>query len=249
MQEINDSQKKLYEKYDLEGSRRYLDRYLDKLEAFTDRKNIKILDIGGASGHFALLLKEFFSENNVEVYVVDNTRYDTWSEDELGKDIHFVHDSVEHLDVIFEDNTFDIVFANRVFHHFILDSWRKSLNEMESYLWMINGILKPDGMLFVMDHFYNGMVIDSATSFWIYTLTSVKNPAFAKIVKKLGAMTAGVGVCFQSEKMWIERIQKCGFEIKKVDSMPCDKYSRIKKLALFCKSMSRNNIICATPKK
>ena len=249
MQEINAHQRTLYEKYDFEGSRRYLDKYCKHLACFTHRKALKILDIGGASGYFAWILKEHFQNAQVEVYVLDSSQYDSWAEDALGKDIHFICASVENISTLFRENTFDIIFANRVFHHFIDKSWKKSLQGMEASLVAISKILKEDGMLCIMDHFYNGIVVDPAASFIIYSLTSVKNSFFARIIKKLGAMTAGVGVCFLSEKMWMKKVTSAGFEILNVERSACDKLKFLKKVALLCKSVSRNNIICAKPIK
>ena len=248
MKEINEHQKSLYEKYDIQGSQRYLDRYLPYLEEFSQRETVKILDIGGAGGNFAYLLKLCFEKSaKVEVYVIDSSRYDSWAQEELGGQIRFIHDSVENMDKIFPENTFDLVFANRVFHHLVDRTYGRTLAGMEKTMVMIQKALKPDGMLCVMDHFYNGLLFDGAASRMIYTLTSVKNSIFAKIIKKLGAMTAGVGVCFQSEKMWLSRLEKCGFSIKNVERTKCDKLRFIKKIGLMCKNMSRNNLIFATP--
>lgn len=249
MIKINDHQKTLYETYDLQGCKRYFDSYEKYLARFSDKKNLKILDIGGASGHFALLLKQYFSENGVEVYVLDTMQYSTWAKEELGDKIHFICDSAENLSKLFSENTFDIIFANRVFHHLVDKTWAKTLRGVERCMNAIQQILKEDGLLCIMELFYNGMVFDSSTSFLIYSLTSIKNPAFSGIVKKLGAATAGIGVCFQSEKMWLRLLDKCGFQIAHIERSEYYKLPGIKRLGLLSKNVSRNNIICATPKK
>lgn len=250
MKAINMYQKSLYEEYDYKGSKRYFDRYEPFLKRFSEKQNIKILDIGGASGYFAWILKQHFDAlGGAEVYVVDSTQYDSWAQDKLGNDIHFIHDSVDNLESLFAENTFDIIFANRVFHHFIDHSYQKTLSGMEKYISSISRILNSDGLFCIMDHFYNGMLWDSAASRMIYAYTSVKNPSLAKLFRKLGAMTAGVGVCFQSEKMWIQRVSKCNFEIQHIERTAPDKMHILKKLGLLCKNMSRNNLILAIPKK
>lgn len=250
MKQINSHQKSLYEKYDLAGSKRYFDHYVPHLERFSRKRNIKILDIGGASGFFAYLLKEYFDQlGGAEVYVVDSTEYDSWAESALGGYIHFIHDSVENLDTLFAENSFDIVFANRVFHHFVDKTYSKTLSGMDRSIAMIHRILKEDGLLCIMDHFYDGMLIDSAASRLIYLYTSIKNPFLASLVKKLGAMTAGVGVCFQSEKMWIRRVEKGNFQIEGIERTARDNLHPLKRIGLLCKGMSRNNLILATPKK
>lgn len=246
---INEYQKNIYKSFDVNGCKRYLLRYQNYLERFSDKKGLKILDIGGGSGYFAFTIKEHFSEANPEVYVVDSASYDSWSSDCLGKDVHFICDSVENLNQLFENNTFDIVFANRTFHHFIDSSWKKSLHGMSNYLNSINNILKPDGALLIMDHFYDGLIFDTAASFLIYTATSIKNPVLSKFVKKMGGESAGVGVCFQSEKMWKTRIENAGFFIETIEKRKPDKLNTIKKLVLLIKNARRDNIILAIPQK
>lgn len=149
---------------------------------------------------------------------------------------------------LFEENTFDLVFANRVFHHFVEKRYKQTLEGMDKALFAIARILKPEGMLCIMDHFYDGLIFDGAASRLIYGYTSIRNPVLASIVKKLGAMTAGVGVCFQSEKMWIRRVEK-NFTIRELQRMPCDRLSLLKRIGLLCKQMRRNNILLGTPKK
>lgn len=249
MEKINGHQKGLYKEYERQGCKRYFDRYEKYLKGFKGKHNLKILDIGGASGHFAYLLKQYFAENEVEVFVVDMMEYNTWRKDELGSDIHFVCESVENLSSLFSEKSFDIIFANRVFHHLIDKTWVKTLNGMECCMSVIRSLLKEGGMLCIMDHFYNGIIADSSTSFLIYILTSIKNPAFARLVKKLGAEAAGVGVCFQSEKMWMKRLEKCGFDIKYVERSEYYRLSGIKRIGLLSKNVSRNNIICAVSRK
>lgn len=247
MRSINAQQKILYADYEKQGSTRYFDRYQKYLSQFKNRSTLRILDIGGASGYFAMLLKDYFKAAQVEIYVLDITEYDTWHQDEFRKEIHFICDSVENLKSLFQEDTFDIIFANRVFHHFINATWKKTLLGMENCMVALRQLLRGDGALLIMDHFYNGQLWDSSSSFLIYHFTSIRSPLLSKFIKKFGAATAGVGVCFQSQKMWVNRLQKCGFTIKKIEHAQCDRLSILKRIGLLCKSVSRNNIIFATP--
>ncbi len=248
MDKINDHQKELYETFSSNGSELHLSRYLPHLKEYENRKNLKILDIGGATGHFAYLLKKHFKNSKVEIYVVDMTEYYTWEESSFGNDIHFICDSVENLKILFEENSFDLIFANRVFHHFVQSSWRKSLNSMDEYMHTIRTLLKNDGLFCVMDHFYNGAIIDSSSSFLIYTLTSIKNPYIAKIVKNLGAESAGVGTCFLSKRMWITKLIRAGFDIAHIENAKSDRITAVKRMLMF-KEASQNNLIFATSNK
>jgi ubiquinone/menaquinone biosynthesis C-methylase UbiE len=75
---INLHQKDKYEDYEGKSVNAYLERYSSIFEKINDRQNINILDIGGASGHFAMALYKRFEENNCRIFVIDTTRYDTW---------------------------------------------------------------------------------------------------------------------------------------------------------------------------
>lgn len=248
MKVINDHQRTLYERFSLNSSEKQLNSYLAHLSKFESRRNIKILDIGGATGHLAYLMKNHFEDNGCEVYVVDPTVYDTWDESAFGKDVNFICDSIENLKDIFEENSFDIIIANRVFHHFVHSSWRKSLKRMDEYMKAIHSLLKGDGVFCVMDHFYNGMIIDSASSFLIYSLTTIRVPAIAKFIKKMGAESAGVGTCFLSEKMWKKKITNAGFNIDCIERSKPAKLKLTKRLLMF-KEEIHDNVIIASPIK
>jgi hypothetical protein len=64
-------------------------------------------------------------------------------------------------------------------------------------------------------------------------------------VQKNGSHSAGVGVCFQSEKMWLKRVAKNGFVIEEVDRQPYLRLSAKKRFLLQCREYSMENIIYA----
>ena len=247
MEVINRHQTELYGSFAKSEGMKHLERYLTYLQEFENRKKIRILDIGGATGHLAYLLKKYYEHNGAEVYVVDSTSYDTWSESGFGNDVHFICDSVENLKDLFEDNTFDLIFANRVFHHFVQSSWQRSLKGIDECMQTIHSLLKVDGCFCIMDHFYNGALIDSGSSFLVYTFTSIHNPLIAKLVKKMGAESAGVGTCFLSEQMWKHKLGKSGFDIIHIERTIPDKMTLAKRILMF-KNASRDNLIIAVPK-
>jgi ubiquinone/menaquinone biosynthesis C-methylase UbiE len=112
-------------------------------EKIKERKNIKILDIGGGSGYFAMAMYEKFYKNNCEIFVIDTTKYNTWEQN--SDKIKFIENSANNLKILFESNTFDIIFANRVFHHFIQNTWEKSIEGMFGIMEQITFVLKEDG--------------------------------------------------------------------------------------------------------
>jgi hypothetical protein len=122
------------------------------------------------------------------------------------------------LDKLFEKETFDIVFAKYVFHHFIRKSWKSSIEGMKSIIKQINYILKENSYLCIVDSFYNGFLGDTSASKAIYTFTTCKIPILINIFKKLGSHSAGGGgVCFLSKKIWLDIISYGGFLIDELE--------------------------------
>jgi SAM-dependent methyltransferase len=213
---INNYQKDLYLNLEKKSAKLLLGRYAAVLENVASKnEKIKILDIGGASGYFSEALYDFFQGKNCEITLIDTIVYDTW--DGFAAKINFIHESASNLEKIFPTGAFDIIFANRVFHHFVTDSWKKSISHIDDIMRQMSVILKDSGQLCIMDNFYNGLLFDSAASKMIYALTTCKIPFIVKRFNRLGSKSAGVGVCFLSKKMWYKLIKKNKLIIKKSD--------------------------------
>lgn len=243
MEIINTHQQLLYEQYDKNTASEEINSYAEILNKYRSRGKLRILDIGGASGNFALSLAEYF-DLDTQIFVLDNMEYATWQNEAYKSKITFIHDSVEHLDSVFKDEEpFDLIFANRVFHHFIKKGWIRTLKGMDDVLRQIQKLLAENGTLCIKDHFYNGRIFDKATSFLIFSMTTCKISGIAKFVQKNGAHSAGVGVCFQSEKMWIKRVEKIGFRINGIEKQPYKLLSPKKSFFLLCKEYSLDNNI------
>ncbi|MDR2593118.1 MAG: class I SAM-dependent methyltransferase [Chitinispirillales bacterium] len=213
---INDYQKSIYEDVEKNMADRLVARYSEAMEPLKRKGKIKILDIGGASGFFSKALHKYFSENGCEIVVIDNTRYDTW--DEFGGEtIKFIEDSAENIGKIFPENTFDLIFANRVFHHLVTATgWKDTVRNITDIVKQVSKVLKGDGVFCVTEHCCDGILFDASASAVIYTLTSCKLPLLARIFRRIEAKSAGVGVCYLSKKMWMTIIDNCGFMVDKI---------------------------------
>jgi ubiquinone/menaquinone biosynthesis C-methylase UbiE len=211
---INEYQQQLYESYEERTRDFYLKNYSDILEKMKTRTDLKILDIGGASGHFAVGLYDYFKNNNCKIIVLDTAKYNTWGK--FSDKVEFIEASADNIDTLYHKNEFDLIFANRVFHHFVRHNWKETVNGITEIAGKIYKILKPEGYFCIVDHFYNGFLYDEITSKIIYTLTICKILSIVKLCKKLGAESAGVGVCFLSKKMWINLLLKNNFKIHKL---------------------------------
>ena len=242
---INKHQQQYYENIDRGYSLMLLKKFQYVLQKMKSREHIKILDIGGGSGYFSALVCEYLSKQDVkcEIFVVDTMQYGTWAE--FSGKITFIEESAENLDMIFDEGTFDIVFAKYVFHHFVKDSWKKSIKCMLSIIMQIKRIMKIDSYLCIVDQFYNGLLGDTSASKTIYTFTTCKISVFSKIFKKMGAQSAGVGVCFLSKKMWYNFFGVAGFSVEKLEEPLPRKLKWYKHIGLLLKTWNDGCVIIA----
>ncbi|MDR2232726.1 MAG: class I SAM-dependent methyltransferase [Tannerella sp.] len=244
---INERQHTLYETYEKRFSIYYLSLYERILKTVKTKTEIKILDIGGASGHFAMELYSYFEASNCKIVVLDSLKYDTWSM--FSDKIDFIKASVDDVNQLFAENTFDIIFANRVVHHFVRKTWKETVDGIYGIIGNIYSVLRPGGYFCVSDHFYNGFIYDKITSIIIYELTACKITAIKKVCQKLGAESAGTGVCFLSKNMWMKLLSGNSFKIAfLVENKKLSDMKIYKKVLLFSKSIRMNNtIICKKP--
>jgi len=245
---INDYQKQLYENDCKDWADRFVARYLEVLEPLKRKGKIKILDIAGGSGFCSKALHKYFSENDCEIFIVDNTRYDTWEEFGDGT-IKFIEDVAENIGEIFSEGTFDLIFANHAFHHFVghKRGWRDTVSNITDIVKQVSKVLKDDGVFCVTEHCCDGFLFDAAASAIIYTLTSCKNPLLVKVLRRIESKSAGVGVCFLSRKMWMTIMDGCGFTVDRVyegHKMPFLKRLVFGVLCLMRRHRADVSIIC-----
>jgi aspartate/methionine/tyrosine aminotransferase len=109
----------------------------------------------------------------------------------------------------------------------------------------ITKLLNRKGYLCIVDLFYNGYLYDKAPSKIIYTLTSCKNPIIKSFSKKMGAESAGVGVCFLSKSMWLNLFNKSNLNLLKISEKENYQLKWYKKYPLFIKSLKEDNVMIA----
>ena len=221
---INGHQKVQYENMEKHISEELLSKYEDVLLKFKDTGFIKILDIGGAGGNFALKLKEYFGDKKCGVTVIDNRTFDTW--EKFSGRVAFVETSVDNLDKLYEKETFDLIFANRVFHHFVRNSWKETVDGINSIMKKIHRILKTNGRLCITEHFFDGIVFNKISSKIVYAISSCTFKPVIKMCSMIGVESAGIGVCFLSYNMWNDLLFKNYFIMERLE---ISKKERIKK--------------------
>jgi ubiquinone/menaquinone biosynthesis C-methylase UbiE len=236
---INDHQKSYYEKTEERVLSYILEKYSSLLNRLKSRKTLKILDIGGANGRLAIALKEYFSNINCEIYVVDTTEYDSWTK--YADKVTFIKTSADNLVELFETDSFDLVFANRVFHHLVRRTWKSTVLGMSDVMRQIASILKKDGFFCIVEIFCTGYLFNNASSKIIYILTSCKLPLVVALCRKFKAESAGTGVCFLPKKTWLTLFSQAGFVVNSLQEDKQIKLSWYKRLFLLNKNISSRN--------
>lgn len=197
------------------------------------KRPFRVLDVGGGNG--ALADKILFTFPNAEVTILD------YSEDLLRKNVkhprkQLIFDSAENLGKVFRGQKFDLITLNLVLHHLVGSTYQESKNNAIKTLELSNDLLPEDGRLFICEHFYSGLVFDSLASRMIYGLTSVTWPLFIRLFRRMGANTAGTGVCFQSCKAWKRELQNTGFHVITYDEDAPRQVSIVRHIALHIRS-------------
>src|SRR5688572_4828486 len=169
-----------------------------RIDADFPRGDFRFLDVGGGSGRFTDRLLAAYPQ--ARGTILDNSSL------LLGRNTpharkHLIEDSAEHMHRF--DRRYDLVFFNWVLHHLVGDDYRDSLAHIDHALRAATGLLTPRGRISVFENIYDGLIVGNAPSHIIFRLTSAK--AIAPLIRRLGANTARVGVCFQSKAGW-ERI-------------------------------------------
>ncbi|HEX3370509.1 MAG TPA: class I SAM-dependent methyltransferase, partial [Candidatus Cybelea sp.] len=108
-----------------------------------------------------------------------------------------------------KDQRFDVVFFNLSLHHFIGKSYADTRRNQRNALAQAVSLLAPGGRLVVTENLYDGLVIDNLPGWIVYTLTA--SGFLAPVIKRLGANTAGCGVCYHSAGAWRNEFARLGF--------------------------------------
>lgn len=238
---INLQQKEKYDELNSKLIQSYIQVYSEELSGYMANRNgpIRILDIGGGAGRFGVALKELFPYE-FEIHVVDNTRYESW--DELKSIINFHEKSAFEIQDMFETKYFDFIFAHHFFHHIVQGSYQKTTSGFFKLIQQIKHVLKEDGKLCIIDHFYDGILFHCATSRIIFKLTSSTNPLIVRICKKMRAQSAGIGVCYLTSSLWKNLLASAGFKVIYYYSKP-KKMRLLRRIALLNKNYSDQYVL------
>lgn len=182
-----------------DAKRKNIYQYIDA--EFPDGK-FTFLDIGGGNGAFVdRVLEEYPHSQGV---VLDNSEL-LIEKNKPHERKKVVLGSATDLTTLF-DQKFDVIFTNYVLHHLVSDGYHKTRQNQIDTLNAARAILTDKGSISIFENIYDGFLLKWLPSYLIFFLTSAK--FLAPLVRKLGANTAGIGVCFLSKGQWHKAIRK-----------------------------------------
>jgi SAM-dependent methyltransferase len=198
-----------------------------KLKALIDRDfpdgKFSLLDVGGGNGNFADLVLHNYPQATAVVVDLSDPLL---AKNKPNPRKKVMRGSATELAPI--PGPFDIVCCNWLLHHLVGDSYRQSLTNIEGTLAQCRRLLSPRGRLCVWENRYDGMLLDGVPGWLIYSLTSMRS--IAKFTHAMGANTAGVGVCFQSNQQWHRHFEATGLKVR--DELDDSKFKASRKPSL-----------------
>ncbi|MEG2219660.1 MAG: methyltransferase [Muribaculaceae bacterium] len=214
----------------------FLKELVDKIDI---SKPFKLLDIGGGNGRFADKLIELYP--NIEVTILDNSDY-LLAQNTPNPRKHLICGSVIDIDNFVCSMNYDIITINWVLHHLIGNTRKDSLKIMSSTLSSLTKYLSPNGRISIIENLYCGLIWDSFPSRLIYFVTSIHNSIISSLVKRIGFNTAGVGVCFLSEKIIKDMVIEIGLKLISTTVIDQWNYNILSRLILHTHPMIMRNL-------
>ena len=201
------------------------------LQADFPEGDFRFLDLGGGNGLFADKLLEAYPRatgvllDNSAPMLAKNTEHPR-------KEL--ILDSVSNVAAHFEAGAFDVIFLNWVLHHLVGGSYGATVKNIQGALEICRSLLSPRGRLAVFENSYDGLVVDNLPSHLLFALTTSR--ALARVMRPLGANSAGCGICPQSRRGWERLLHAAGLTVARLAVDGEKDTSRVKLFLLHCGS-------------
>lgn len=196
------------------------------------------LDVGGGNGTFAdKLLARFPKAYGT---VLDNAKF-LLDKNSYHNRKKLIESSVERMTHHLDGSEFDLIVFNWALHHFVDDSYKKTIKSISNALRSSNQLLAENGLISVLENAYLPYFFEIWPSRIIYYSLSSKLLSFA--TKRLGVNTYGTGICYLSEKLWCSMIEDAGLKILNCEIMNSYELDAFKKVTCLIKGIDVINII------
>jgi len=168
--------------------------------------DFSFLDLGGGSGRFADRLLSNYPR--AVGSVLDNSEV-LLGRNQQNERKEIICGSVADLTKM--TKKYDLVCMHWLLHHLIGDSYAGTRRNQLNTLKTLALLLARRGRVSVFENNYAGWLVNDLPGRLIYLVTASK--AVATVSRRMGANTAGVGVCFLSKKEWSETIKEAGLTV------------------------------------
>jgi ubiquinone/menaquinone biosynthesis C-methylase UbiE len=169
--------------------------------------DFSILDIGGGNGAFVDKVLAHYPR--ARGTVLDNSEH-LLSRNRPNERKSLLLKSAEDLASV--EGSYDLVSCNWVLHHLVDSSYGKTREHQLTALREMRRLLTPRGRISIFENNYAGFVHNNLPGRIIYAVTSSK--ILAGFARRMGANTAGVGVCFLSKDQWLVTLGRADLRVR-----------------------------------
>lgn len=158
---------------------------------------LSFIDIGGGRGLFADHLLEHFP--GARATILDNSPL-LLEMNRPHPRKELVLASATEMDARFPGRPFDVAFFNLSLHHFVTSGYAATVATQRYALEQALNVISSRGRIVVTENLFQGFLADNLPGVLVYLLTSSR--MLAPLIGRIGANTAGCGVCFRSARAW-----------------------------------------------
>ena len=186
----------------------------DKLSALheyfkvEEKAGLRILDVGGGNGQFLDTVLDYF-QSAVGTLIDISPMLINANLPHPRKCI--IHGDLYNINRLLKAHGFDMIFINWVLHHLVGDTYDDCTRRAVLLLQSLRSFITERGLIIIAENLYDGWFQSNTPSKLIFAITSISNPLMVAATRRI-ANTAGVGVCFRSERAWSNIFSQCGFE-------------------------------------
>lgn len=204
--------------------------FFQTLPEIVEQPVYSILDCGGGNGQYLDMLLDLFPQ--ATGVLLDSAPFMLERNKPHERKRLLLGDLEDMSSLIDAGQNFDLICFSDVLHHCIADSYRKTTELQTHLLLAANRLLAPGGQIIVCERLMESWVSDDYSAKLTYLLT--RNRLLAHWMRFFGANTAGVGVCYASNRRIEEIFHEAGLEIVvKIATEDPEKRPRWQKIRLF----------------
>jgi hypothetical protein len=177
-----------------------------RLDASFPDGTFAFLDVGGGNGKFADRVLEHYA--GARGTVLDSSTL-LLKRNTPSARKELLCDSVENLQKL--QPRYDVIFVHWLLHHLVGETWTQTRQNQQRTLATLRSLLRSNGRVSIFENNYTGWAFTALPGRLIYHATASR--WLATLTRRLGANTAGVGVCFLSRDQWYSDIAAAGLRV------------------------------------